>query len=252
MPRLPEPPSAHRLSAYPAAARWPSRDPIEERGGLNLYGFVRNDGISLVDYLGHEEAFATLAKAVDKAAEVIGGLTKQSRESGVTEFGTFYTNAANWKTITQYAYATNYGPGFSHDFQVYPVQNMDDAGYIPILFGVEYHIAVYCCPKNDASKKYKLSSHRRGYFPSQARYWNDGARGSVSVDDEAPSDCREAAKAADLHTHNVGSGYVRNGGIEDFMVLNYPASQTDIDGKEDGIKYYVVTEEGDGYEATAY
>lgn len=32
--------------------RWPSRDPIEERGGLNLYGFVGNDGINLWDYLG--------------------------------------------------------------------------------------------------------------------------------------------------------------------------------------------------------
>jgi hypothetical protein len=29
-----------------------SRDPIEERGGENLYGFVRNDGVNSVDYLG--------------------------------------------------------------------------------------------------------------------------------------------------------------------------------------------------------
>ena len=31
---------------------WPSRDPIEEEGGLNLYGFVRNDGVNRWDYLG--------------------------------------------------------------------------------------------------------------------------------------------------------------------------------------------------------
>ncbi|MEI6169301.1 MAG: hypothetical protein WCS52_19125, partial [bacterium] len=31
---------------------WPSRDPIGERGGLNLYGFVGNDGVNSVDYLG--------------------------------------------------------------------------------------------------------------------------------------------------------------------------------------------------------
>jgi len=36
----------------PFNGRWPSRDPIGERGGLNLYGFVRNDGISKVDRLG--------------------------------------------------------------------------------------------------------------------------------------------------------------------------------------------------------
>ena len=32
--------------------RWPSRDPIEESGGANLYGFVGNDGIRKWDFLG--------------------------------------------------------------------------------------------------------------------------------------------------------------------------------------------------------
>jgi RHS repeat-associated protein len=32
--------------------RWSSRDPIGERGGLNLYGFVGNDGVGIFDYLG--------------------------------------------------------------------------------------------------------------------------------------------------------------------------------------------------------
>jgi RHS repeat-associated protein len=36
----------------PATGRWPSRDPIGERGGLNLYGFVGNNGINKVDYFG--------------------------------------------------------------------------------------------------------------------------------------------------------------------------------------------------------
>ncbi|MCF6312828.1 MAG: RHS repeat-associated core domain-containing protein [Verrucomicrobiales bacterium] len=36
----------------PKTGRWPSRDPIGERGGLNLYGFVGNDGVNRVDYLG--------------------------------------------------------------------------------------------------------------------------------------------------------------------------------------------------------
>ena len=31
---------------------WPSRDPIEERGGVNLYGFVENDGVNQWDILG--------------------------------------------------------------------------------------------------------------------------------------------------------------------------------------------------------
>ena len=36
----------------PGIPQWPSRDPIGERGGVNLYGFVGNDGIGLVDLLG--------------------------------------------------------------------------------------------------------------------------------------------------------------------------------------------------------
>ena len=30
----------------PVTGRWPSRDPIGERGGVNLYGFVGNDGVN--------------------------------------------------------------------------------------------------------------------------------------------------------------------------------------------------------------
>jgi RHS repeat-associated protein len=36
----------------PAAGRWINRDPIEEQGGLNLYGFVGNDGVNRWDLLG--------------------------------------------------------------------------------------------------------------------------------------------------------------------------------------------------------
>jgi uncharacterized protein RhaS with RHS repeats len=36
----------------PLTGRWPSRDPIGEDGGVNLYGFVGNDGVSWWDFLG--------------------------------------------------------------------------------------------------------------------------------------------------------------------------------------------------------
>jgi hypothetical protein len=36
----------------PSTGRWLSRDPIEERGGLNLYGFVGNSPVSAIDTLG--------------------------------------------------------------------------------------------------------------------------------------------------------------------------------------------------------
>jgi hypothetical protein len=36
----------------PETGRWASRDPIEEEGGINLYGFVGNGSTGGVDYLG--------------------------------------------------------------------------------------------------------------------------------------------------------------------------------------------------------
>jgi len=39
----------------PELQRWLNRDPIEERGGLNLYRFVSNDPANTVDLFGLEE-----------------------------------------------------------------------------------------------------------------------------------------------------------------------------------------------------
>jgi hypothetical protein len=36
----------------PNIGRWLSRDPVAERGGVNLYQFVGNDGVNSWDYLG--------------------------------------------------------------------------------------------------------------------------------------------------------------------------------------------------------
>jgi RHS repeat-associated protein len=36
----------------PLTGRWPSRDPIAERGRLNPYGFVGNDGVTEEDVFG--------------------------------------------------------------------------------------------------------------------------------------------------------------------------------------------------------
>jgi len=49
--------SSITLAHYdPYQGRWMNRDPIEENGGLNLYGFVGNDGIGKIDILGFEES----------------------------------------------------------------------------------------------------------------------------------------------------------------------------------------------------
>ncbi|WP_234047462.1 RHS repeat domain-containing protein [Luteolibacter pohnpeiensis] len=52
----------------PATGRWPSRDPIEERGGMNLYGFLGNDGVNWMDSLGLIAGSTDLPKGKDIAA----------------------------------------------------------------------------------------------------------------------------------------------------------------------------------------
>ena len=57
--QFPQPRRKNRPTATKTASgipRWPSRDPIEEKGGLNLYGFVGNDGIDLWDNIGLSES----------------------------------------------------------------------------------------------------------------------------------------------------------------------------------------------------
>jgi RHS repeat-associated protein len=54
----------------PLSGRWPSKDPIEERGGLNLYGFVGNQVIDIVDFLGaswrHRITYMTMEDIYNK------------------------------------------------------------------------------------------------------------------------------------------------------------------------------------------
>ena len=44
----------------PLTGRWPSRDPIEEEGGVNLYGFVGNEGLDRWDAHGKRPAYVQL------------------------------------------------------------------------------------------------------------------------------------------------------------------------------------------------
>jgi RHS repeat-associated protein len=82
----------------PVTGRWPSRDPIGERGGINLYGFVGNNGVISVDLLGNERlrlnytimgesdsAFIELlanpfAKQVDSVGEIRADIKKRIRK----------------------------------------------------------------------------------------------------------------------------------------------------------------------------
>jgi RHS repeat-associated protein len=58
----------------PEMGRWLSRDPIEEGGGLNLYGMVGNDPVNKWDYLGLRNPTAieqAVLNGLDKAASAV-------------------------------------------------------------------------------------------------------------------------------------------------------------------------------------
>ncbi len=60
----------------PQTGRWPSRDPIEERGGMNLYGFVSNDGVNKFDLLGQTECCGD--EELESGKECCGGTQKRT------------------------------------------------------------------------------------------------------------------------------------------------------------------------------
>jgi RHS repeat-associated protein len=53
----------------PVTGRWPSRDPIAEAGGNNLYGFVKNGGFNKYDRLGLESLCDTCDKGKKEGEE---------------------------------------------------------------------------------------------------------------------------------------------------------------------------------------
>ena len=79
---------------------WPSRDPSEERGGKNLYGFVGNDGVDRVDLFGTKISLGLLREGqiihancatikVSKYGSGTGDITYTKDGTSYTGFGIF-------------------------------------------------------------------------------------------------------------------------------------------------------------------
>jgi RHS repeat-associated protein len=70
----------------PSTGRWPSRDPMEERGGLNLYEFVLNSPVNYVDLLGllTRSAIERTAQDMDNAIKNISCCCSGIREVFLT------------------------------------------------------------------------------------------------------------------------------------------------------------------------
>ena len=69
---------------------WPNRDPIEERGGMNLYGFIYNDPIHRIDKLGKFPGSTFIHSGITYDPQ-----SRQSHDSGwvtATAFEQWVTN----------------------------------------------------------------------------------------------------------------------------------------------------------------
>lgn len=58
----------------PLTGRWPSRDPIEEEGGWNTYGFVGNDAVDNIDVLGNQTLGASFS--LDQIVDMLDSYNK--------------------------------------------------------------------------------------------------------------------------------------------------------------------------------
>jgi hypothetical protein len=73
----------------PNLQRWPNRDPIEERGGLNLYAYVRNNPINLFDPLGFVDC-ATLASLIAHQENNIRGAIRSMSDINQMSQSAYY------------------------------------------------------------------------------------------------------------------------------------------------------------------
>ncbi len=78
----------------PVTGRWPSRDPIGEMGGVNLYGFVGNDPIKWIDRFGLEAYVLIYAQADSRGDGIFkqwaDSIATKIKNGSVTDFDTSF------------------------------------------------------------------------------------------------------------------------------------------------------------------
>lgn len=120
----------------PVTGRWPSRDPIEEEGGVNLYGFVRNNGVNQWDFLGTEPSPSSPPLVEGPCCCKIDGILTKDKPTAEQVKNCITARA---KVIKRYAYFS-WNP--LHGFGIYidRVASVDAGGQLPSNSGVTVRI----------------------------------------------------------------------------------------------------------------
>ena len=180
----------------PLTGRWPSRDPIGEDGGLNLYGFVGNHPTISSDRFG---LYQNKDEALNAARDAVGIKSSNSRITGLAEVEAY---------LPKPPYVFNPGPMSGSDAVLYWLNEPgpDVPRFSTGVAGVEYSATVFCCP-NRLGDHYGYRGPLRGKLPSRGELIG-GLLGSVEINGW-PDGCNPVAF---IHSHTMTQLFVNNDG----------------------------------------
>ncbi len=163
---------------------WPSRDPIGEKGGVNLYCFIQNDGVVRWDF---EGLYNTAQEALNAAKDAVGQKTFSSRLHGVSEF---------WSVSLPIIFPRDI---YGSNFVLYAVEPINGVG---ILYrgavGVEYGTYVYC---DKADGRFYYAEPIRGTLPTRDELLIMKKYGGVNIPVTTGDDNPKIT--ALVHTHTI-------------------------------------------------
>jgi hypothetical protein len=136
----------------PVTGRWPSRDPIEEDGGINLYALVCNDGVNKWDIKG----LRPYTTYEDSKAAAISELEEAGRASWLRGMRALNARHPWWEIPYQ----------INDDWGVYryEVPGFDTGKRKRFIAGSEYYTIHYC----DSSEVFDYTTIKAAGMPSQS------------------------------------------------------------------------------------
>jgi RHS repeat-associated protein len=189
----------------PVTGRWPSRDPIGERGGVSLYAFVGNDGVSLWDTLGNApgDVYATKYKAFVAAKAEVVVATNESVKRGLIEVENAKKNIVNKDGF--YAKQGQDSVFIATQQTIEFKQKKHDVIIYEYVAGVEYAVIIYCIGKGENKGKFSYTETMRGFIATIEELKAHTYEGGVLVDETVYNKIIERGDIplAIVHSHNT-------------------------------------------------